>query len=157
MTMTYGWEPLAVLLDEGLLDVLGRHWEEIALHKDAVPLDPDWPRYLALERAGSYRVWAARADGVLAGYFGWFIGPSLKYKSTRYCSADVYYMDEPHRKGRAGIDLIIGAVKALPRPSKVIVGTKIHFQSAGGTTVGAILERFLKMEPIEIHYATFLP
>jgi hypothetical protein len=56
MAVTYQWDSLRRLLDEGIADVSRKHWEEIALDKATVPLDTDWNRYLHYESLGAWRV-----------------------------------------------------------------------------------------------------
>ena len=46
-----------------------KHWEELALNKDKVPLSPDWNRYKSVEDVGMLSFVALRQDGKLVGYF----------------------------------------------------------------------------------------
>jgi len=45
------------------------HWEQIALNKDEIKLNPDWDQYEAAEAQGVLKVFTARDEGVLVGYF----------------------------------------------------------------------------------------
>ena len=61
---------------ENYWDVLGdikplliKHWEDIALDKDAVKLDPSWEMYDYLANHGNIHVTTVRNDdGVMVGY-----------------------------------------------------------------------------------------
>ena len=80
-----------------------RHWREIALNQDAIKLDPDWEKYLALERAGCLFVATVRDGGALQGYWISFVYPHLHYKNSLQSFYDVYYVDPAHRGGRTAL------------------------------------------------------
>jgi len=76
-----------------------RHWEELAVNRDAIPLDPDWERYFGLEMQGMLHITTARADGVLAGYIFNLVGPHLHYKSSIHCQIEMFWLDPIYRGG----------------------------------------------------------
>jgi hypothetical protein len=119
--------------------LLRAHWEEIALDHDAVPLDPDWPRYMALTDAGCLSMVTARVGpgGPLVGYHVAIIGGHLHYGSTRHGITDVYYLSPEHRKGFTGIRLFKAVDEEMKRlgVTKRITGTKVHLN------MGPVLER----------------
>jgi len=61
--------------------LLPLHWEELALNKDKVPLDPKYEDYYAREEAGGILVVTVREKGELTGYFIGMIAPGLHYKT----------------------------------------------------------------------------
>lgn len=92
-----------------------QHWREIALNQDAIKLDPDWEKYLALERAGCLFVATVREEvgagccdlqfltPALKGYWISFVYPHLHYKNSLQSFYDVYYVDPAHRGGRTAL------------------------------------------------------
>lgn len=151
--ITYQWDSLRRLLDDGVAEIARKHWEEIALDKASVALDADWDRYLRHEAAGAWRAFSARRDGRVIGYICWWIDHHIRYRGTIYATADVFFILPEHRKGMVGYRLFSEALKALPKPCKVLINEKLHFQDG---RVGRLLER-LGMKPIEVVYSTFLP
>ena len=101
--ITYARETVAGVLDE-IQPLLARHWQEIATYDD-IPLDPDYPAYLAADARGVVRVFTARVEGVLIGYGVFFIG-NLHYKSSRIAVQDILFVLPEHRGGRAGFGLV---------------------------------------------------
>jgi GNAT superfamily N-acetyltransferase len=151
--ITCAHEPLRWLIDSGVKDIVARHWEEIALDKASVPLDTDWDKYQSLEDSGSWRAFAARCDGKLIGYISYFIDFHVRYKTTRYVEADVFYiLPEYRNKSRAGLILFQEFLAALPKPCKVLINEKLTFKDG---RVGRLLE-YLGMKPIEVVYSKFL-
>lgn len=150
--ITFAWEPLQWLLNDGVAEITRKHWEEIALDREQVPLDTDWPKYLALEASGSWRAFAARKDGQIIGYLTCFIDFHVRYRTTRYVEADVFFILPEHRKGRVGIQLFREFMKALPKPCKLLINEKLSFKDG---RVGRLLEH-LGMKPIEVVYSKFL-
>lgn len=152
MTVTYQWDSLRRLMADGVVEITRQHWNEIALDKATVPLDTDWDRYLRHEAAGAWRAFSARKDGLVIGYICWWLDHHIRYQNTVYATADVFFILPEHRRGLVGYRLFSEALKALPRPCKVLINEKLHFQDG---RVGRLLER-LGMKPIEVVYSKFL-
>lgn len=149
---TYRWDSLRRLLAEGVADMTVKHWREIAMDQASVPLDTDWSRYVGHEDAGNWRAFTARKDGKLIGYLCFWLDNHIRYQGTLYATADVFFVLPEHRKGMVGYKLFSEALKALPKPCKVLINHKLHFE---GGRVGKLLER-LGMKPIEVVYSTYL-
>lgn len=131
----------------------------MALDKDRVPLDVDWGRYFAMERAGCLRGITVRRNGKLIGYSAFITTPHLHYKSTPYAINDVFYIDPEHR-GLAGVRLIQQSEKLLREIGvrKVLYHVKLHVLLGKGSNraiVGRLLER-LGYRHIEEVYAKLL-
>lgn len=103
--ITYDFEGWDSCKDE-VRQLCVAHWEEIALNKDVIPLDPDWERYAAADKAGSMVFVTCRDNGRLIGYSIWFITKHLHYKQTTWAYNDVIFLLKPYRKGRIGLKLI---------------------------------------------------
>ncbi len=100
-----------------------KHWKEVAVNQDTVPLDVDFAAYDALDKAGMLHITVARENGRVVGYHILFVKPHLHYRSTLFAFSDVYYLDPAHRKGFAGVQLFRESERALrDRGVKVVVG-----------------------------------
>jgi GNAT superfamily N-acetyltransferase len=100
-------EPLSEQLIEEFKSLIELHYQEIALHKDSVPLDPDWDRYAAIDATDNLMIVTARNEKQeLIGYSVFFITPHIHYKSTIVASNDILYLHPDYRKGRVGIRLL---------------------------------------------------
>lgn len=108
--------------------LIKRHWEEIALNKDAIKLNPDWKEYARLSDSGALRIYTAREDGELVGYFVVIVSKSIHYKDHLFANNDIIFIDKEHRKGTAGIRLIKYAVEQLEAEGITLINinTKVH-------------------------------
>ena len=103
--ITFQEESFEDILEEfkGIHDL---HWEEVELHQDKIPLDPDYEMYKLLDVKGALHVMTARADGEFIGYFISLIQHSLHHMSTFYAISDLIFIHPDYRKGRVGYNLI---------------------------------------------------
>ena len=108
--------------------LLEDHWEEIALNKDKIALNPDWEAYEALEDAGKLKIFTARTDSRMVGYFVVLVGPNLHYKDHLFAVNDILYLDKDYRRGRTGIKLIKFAEQYLKEDGVAVlnINTKTH-------------------------------
>lgn len=86
-------------------ELLTRNWEEIAGHKDTVPLDPNWEELYRLEQIGKLFVLTLRKDTELIGYAAFVINRHLHY-DLQVAFNDIIYVDSQFRKGHLGRELI---------------------------------------------------
>jgi hypothetical protein len=104
--ITIQQEILFDIFDE-MQELTRLHYEEIALHKEAIPLDPMWEEYATLERIGRLVIFTARDEGKLIGYGFFFINQHMHYARTKIAINDVLFLHPDYRKGTmAGIRLI---------------------------------------------------
>jgi len=87
-------------------ELIKLHYEEIALNKDVIPLDPDWDKYRALMNNNLACLITARDDGKLVGYSIFFVTSHPHYKSTIFANNDLIYLHPDYRKGMVGVRLI---------------------------------------------------
>lgn len=108
--------------------MIAQHWEEIALNQDKIKLNPNWDAYRSLEGIGAFRIFTARDDGKLAGYFAVFVEPNLHYQDHLFARNDVLFLNEDYRKGFCGVKLIRFAEKCLKDDgvSVLAINTKAH-------------------------------
>ena len=127
------------------------HFEELALNKDKVPLDPQYEVYLERDRQGAVLFVAARDAGELVGYFVGFIAPGLHYKTCLTCTMDIFYIHPSKRTGSAGIRLFRAVEAELRRRGvqRWFMGSKLHADaSALFKRIGAV--------PVETYYSKWL-
>lgn len=110
--ITYQEEHLADCLDE-MKPLLEAHWEEIALYKDKIKLDPDYDKYLLLDSLGMLHVLTVRSDERLIGYFISFIQPHMHYKESLSAVNDILFIHPSYRKGSIGYKLFKKAEQSL--------------------------------------------
>jgi GNAT superfamily N-acetyltransferase len=117
-----------VTVKEDARPLLEKHWEEIALNKDKIKLNPDWDAYADLEDAGVLKIFTARSDGELVGYFVVFVKAHIHYRDHLFAYNDILFLDKEYRKGFTGAKLIKFAEKCLREDdvSVVVVNTKRH-------------------------------
>jgi GNAT superfamily N-acetyltransferase len=127
------------------------HWEELALNKDKVPLDPQYDVYIHRERAGELLFVTLREAGEPVGYFIGFIAPGLHYKTCLTCTMDIFYVHPEKRGGKAGLMLFEFVEKELRRRGvdRWFVGSKCHVD------VSWLFER-MGMERVEVYYTKWL-
>lgn len=148
--MKFGHENLTNVKDE-ILPLLDDHWEEIALNKDVIKLNPDCEAYAAYDSINALRVYTARDEGKLVGYFVVLVTRSLHYKDHLFAINDIIFLKKEVRLGMTGVKLIKYAVKCLEEEgvSKIMINTKIH------QPFDAVLER-LNFKCIERVYSKCL-
>lgn len=105
-----------------------KHWEELALTKEAVPVAMDWQRYWMLEQENKLHAVTVREDGYLIGYHITFVGGHYHYKDTLHGMVDLYFILPQYRRGRIGIELLKFAEASLKELGvvKIITGCKLH-------------------------------
>jgi GNAT superfamily N-acetyltransferase len=121
----FSWIGIERARDLGLDDMLALHWEEIEDHRDVSPMDVDWPRYKALERAGQLKIGALLLGGRMVGYNVFFLHAPLHSRSTLWAVNDVLWLDPEHRRGWAGVKLLKAAEQGLRK-----MGAKVILYSA---------------------------
>ncbi len=89
-------ENLSDCLDE-LKPLLAKHYLEVAAYQDKIALDPDYDRYLQMEKMDLTRTFVLRADGAVVGYWVFFLTPHPHYKQDRYAVNDIVYVEPEYR------------------------------------------------------------
>ena len=131
--------------------LLEEHWKEIALNKDKIKLNPDWRAYADLDSIHALRIYTARKDGKLMGYFVVIVSKSLHYRDHLFANNDIIFLTKPARKGLTGVKLIKFALDSLEAEGI----TKVHINTKAHQPFDAILER-LGFEEIERVYSLML-
>jgi GNAT superfamily N-acetyltransferase len=137
VSLSFGWEKLSDLIrDPAVKALIAEHFEEIAEDKNDCPLDVQWDHYLSTEAKGILRVWAARADGGLAGYVCWFVDRHPCYRAI-YAWASPFYLAPEYRTGWNGVKLLTGAEKDL----KALGVRRLVVHEKVSSPLGPIFER----------------
>lgn len=154
--ITYQVEKLSEIKDE-VYPLLIKHWEEIALNKDKVPLDPNWELYAKFEAMELLNITTARRNGEIVGYFAYIICPNLHYKSLVIADGDIFYIDKDYRRSGIAIKLLAESEKNVRAAgaNKIVNKTKIHFANANGIAASKLFER-AGYTKIEEHFAKLL-
>ena len=134
-----------------IINLINLHWDEIALNKDVIKLNPDWNTYYDLEDNNKLKIFTARFNNALIGYFIVIISVHLHYKDHLFATNDILYMHPDYRKGFAGIKLIKYAEQCIKEDgiSVMTINVKEH------KSFGVILER-LDYTPVETVYSKAL-
>jgi len=105
MAVKYQQEFLDSVVDD-IRPLLESHWEEVALNKEKIKINPDWDTYYALQEQGKLDIFTARDEGVLVGYFVVFVSQHIHYKDHLFANNDLIYLAPSHRKGFTGVNLV---------------------------------------------------
>lgn len=120
-------EKLDDILEE-IKPILDVHWEEIALNRDKIKLNPDYDKYRELNNNGMVKIFTARDDGKMVGYFVVTINHHLHYKDHKFAINDIIYLKKELRAlgiGKTLIQFVEGKL-AEDGVSVLTINTKIH-------------------------------
>jgi len=137
-------------LDE-LKILLPAHYEELALDKEHVPLDPQYGIYIDREERGELLLTTLRDKGEMVGYYIGFISPGLHYQTCLTCTMDIFYVGRDKCGPGGGMILFIEVENELRRRGvqRWYMGSKMHKDSSFlFEKVGAI--------PVEVYYSKWL-
>lgn len=125
--ITIQHENLANVKEE-LKPLLEEHWRLVALNQGEIKLNPDWKEYARLQEAGSLRIFTARQDRELVGYFVLMVSKSIHYKDHLFAVNDVLFVLPDSRAGATGYRLIKFAEDHCREAgvSLMMVNTKVH-------------------------------
>jgi hypothetical protein len=97
-------ETFAQVRDE-IEDLIVMHYDEIALDKHVIKLDPDWGKYESMERDNALRIFTARKDGKLVGYSVFFLVWHQQFKQNLFAQNEMIFL-HPDYRGDTGVRLI---------------------------------------------------
>jgi hypothetical protein len=134
-----------------LMYLLPLHYEELALNKDKVPLDPQYEVYRERDAAGAVLFVTLRDAGELVGYFVGFIAPGLHYKTCLTCTMDIFYLRKDKRTGSGGVRLFrfVEAELKSRGVQRWFMGSKVHADAS------ALFKR-IGAAPVETYYSKWL-
>jgi GNAT superfamily N-acetyltransferase len=111
--ITYQVEKFADVIEE-MKPLLQMHYEEIAMYKDRIALNPDYAAYQAMADLGMLHIYTARdSSRDLIGYCVTFIRPHPHYQDHIYAMNDVVYVAKEYRHTEVAPELISQLEKEL--------------------------------------------
>lgn len=128
--VVFGWEPLKTIFGEpNWPDLIAEHWAELGVHRDRMPLDPDYKLCLMLEENKRFFGYTARSGGLLVGYMGFIVQPHLHYRTTLTAVEDLFMLSPAYRKGLTGYRMFSSAIAKLKEMGvkRVILHDKVHW------------------------------
>lgn len=131
--------------------MFGGHYEELALDKDHVPLDPQYEIYFRRDALGEVIFVSLREDGQLIGYFVGFVAPGLHYRTCLTCTMDIFYIRPDRRGGASALKLFRTVERELKRRGvqRWFCGTKLHKDASR-------LFEAMKFKPVETYYSKWI-
>lgn len=148
--ITASVESLTANLPE-IKTLLNLHWEELALNKDKVPLDPQYWVYEKRDADGEVLHVALRNEGKLIGYFVGFVNPGLHYQTCLTLIMDIFFLHPEYRGHKGGILLF----KTVELEAKRRGVDRIYLGSKEHKPVGVLFER-LGYDLVERTYSKFI-
>lgn len=110
-------------------EIFKAHYNELALHKDVMPMGLDGAIYLELERLGRLLVITARKDGGLVGYYMAIM--VAKHPHNRdggpVSTTDFFYVLSEHRKGGVGARMLRYAFSELRKRGIVVASISVKW------------------------------
>lgn len=138
-------------VEQDIQNIQSLHWEEIAVNKSHIPLDPDWELYRTLDAKGFLCPIIVRVDGRVVGYYISVVKSHPHYRSTLFGFLDSFFILPEYRKGTLGLKLFVEMEKVMREFGVQCLhsGMKIHHD------VGPVFER-LGWTPIEVMWTKWI-
>ncbi len=96
---------------EELKPLFPRHWREIGVDHEAIPMDMDYEAYGRAHDTEHLKIITARDRSKLVGYCMAFSSTHLHYKSTLFGLGDLYWLAPEYRSGPAGVRMFLAFEK----------------------------------------------
>lgn len=127
-------------------------WQEIALDKEEIPLDPDWSLYDRAHQKGIVNITTIRDGERLVGWYVNLVQAHPHYKTTLFGFLDLYYVLPAYRLPTVGMRLFGEMEKAMRAlgVKELISITKMHhniapvFDRLGWRETGITYTKILK-------------
>lgn len=123
MSYQFARENYATVVED-IQRLLPLHHDEVALDKDAIPLDPDLPKYQVLDERGLIVIYTVRTEECrLVGYAIYAVHLHLHYKTTKVAVSDLVFVEKEHRNFGAGSGLMAFVEDDLRAQGVVVMRT----------------------------------
>lgn len=128
--VTYAVEDWFAVRDQ-MAPLWPQHWEEVAVNRDLIPLDPDLACYDLMANAGMLHIVVARKEGEVIGYHFTIVKPHLHYRQSLSAFTDIYFLAPQYRTGRTPLRLFEFVEKTLKARGvqKMFTGTKLSLDA----------------------------
>lgn len=133
--------------------IIGTHWQELALFKDRVALAPQWDEYVRRETMNTLFLTTARRDGRIVAYYIAQVAPGFHYKDNLFAHQDIMYV-VPGEKGKGISFPLLRCVERELRRRRVDVwysGYKAHNPQGMPRLLG-----LLGFEPADVYMAKWI-
>lgn len=135
----------------GAKEMLQLHYEELALNKEKVPLDPLTEVYESMDENGYFFLATMREDGNLVGYYLGVVAPALHYRTCKTCLTDIFYVDRSRRGGMLGVKLFEFVEEELKKlnvrrwdvSSKILHDASALFRRCGFAPVETVYTKWI--------------
>ncbi len=133
--------------------IIDKHWAELALFKNKMPLKPQWEEYVIRENRGSLFLTTVRRDGEIIAYYITQVAPGFHYSETLVGTMDIAYVVPAHRNRGVAFPLFRCVEKELLRRGVQVwySGYKMH----NPLGMDQLLKLF-KFEPADVYCAKWL-
>lgn len=98
-----------------LAELFPRHWAELALFKDRMPLVPQTLEYVDRNNRGRLLLVTVRLDGAIAAYYTVQVAPGFHYERTLTAHMDMCYVLPEHRNRGLAVPLFRAVERELRR------------------------------------------
>ena len=98
MSLVFTIEPVAQAWNEVMV-LAQQHWAGTRTYRRHEPFCPSFDRYHACNQSGFFQLFTARKAGVLVGYFGVYLTPSM-HSQLLMATEDTFFLHPDHRGGR---------------------------------------------------------
>lgn len=78
------------------------HWQSTKSYRRHQPFAPSLDRYASYNQRGYFFLFTARDEGVLIGYFGVYLTPSM-HSQWLMATEDTFFLDPAHRGARTAL------------------------------------------------------
>lgn len=140
---------------EEIKALLPGHHEELAVFRDRMSLNPQYPLYLAREEAGQVLFAVLRDEGRMVGYYVAFIAPGLHYGSTLTGTMDICYVAPEYRRNGGGLKLFLLVEEELRWRHVAIWYSGSKVASAAHPGMEKLLTG-LGFMPVDLYFAKWL-
>jgi GNAT superfamily N-acetyltransferase len=98
MSLVFTLEPVERCWNEVMV-LAEQHWAGTKSYRRHEPFQPSFERYDACNKQGYFQLFTAREQGVLVGYFGVYLTPSM-HSQRLMATEDTFYLSPDYRGGR---------------------------------------------------------
>jgi len=138
----------------------GEHHAELALHQEEVGLDPDYPKYFALEEMGKILCVVLRDRGQVIAYFVGMVDTALHSKGCLTLQQDIFWL-HPQYRDQESLTQLEAHMLALQlfeavREEAIRRGVKRWYAGSKWHKDASRVFEELKMQPADVYYTQWL-
>ncbi len=150
------FEPFYVIARE-LPPLFRKHWRELAVHKDVIPLDPNWDLMMQQSISGILYVLTVRDEDRLVGYIFNLVAPHAHYRSTLHGLIDMFWLNPRYRRGWTGVRMFTENERQLRKLGvvRLLVSEKLHWVTQRDRRVRVLFKR-LGLKACDVIYSKLL-